>query len=305
MLSKNSSSTAIQGALLATLSALMMSILMAIAKRLPTDIPSVLVVFIRSLFVLLFSLPLLWRNPRRLLRTNQYTMHGLKIIFNACAILCTYYTYRHLPVTLATSLGMTGALFTTVLAVFILKDAVDRVKWLCIVVGYLGALCIIQPGTIQFEVGIITALLANFFAGCGTILAKIISARNVSNFAIIFYNNIGLTLIFGYMSYSHWSLLTKQVALTLSMMGGLSLATHYCYLIALKKASPSFLAPFEYTRLIFAFLIGYTFFQEGWPNLYALLGTVMIVGSTYTITYRDNNRQKEDMRAHQIVDENS
>lgn len=276
----------LKGALLATLSALLMSVLMSIAKRLPAEIPSTLIVFIRSLFVLFFSLPLLSRNPKQLLKTDQYALHILKIVLNAGAVLCTYYTYRHLPLNLATALGMTGALFTTVLAIVILKDSVDFIKWLCIAVGYLGTLCIIQPGTIRLEWGIITALLANFFAGCSTIVAKILSSRNVSNIAIIFYNNIGLTLIFGYMSYAYWGLLDQHITVILSVIGGLSLIIHSCYLSALQKASPSFLAPFEYTRLIFAFLIGFVLFQE-LPNTYTVLGSIMIVGATYVITYRD------------------
>ncbi|MHA7877596.1 MAG: DMT family transporter [Bacteroidota bacterium] len=283
---KNISTPAIQGAILATIAALLMSVLMAIAKKLPEEIPTSLVLFIRSLFVLLLSLPLLARSPKSALKSDQYLLHGLQIVLGVFATLCTYYTYRHLPVTLATSLGMTGALFTTLLSVIILKDSVDRIKWLCILAGYLGTLCIIQPGAISFEKGMITALLANLFAGFGTIISKILS-RSVDKLAIIIYNTLGMTIIFGCLSYPHWYLLNQQVLLVLACMGALALSAHYCYLTALKKASPSFLAPFEYTRLIFAFVIGFVLFRE-LPNLYTILGSIIIVGATYIITYRDN-----------------
>ena len=241
---KNTTTAPIQGAMLATTAALLMSVLMAIAKKLPEAIPTSLVLFIRSLFVLLFSLPLLARNPKTVLKSNQYLLHGLQIVLGVCATLCTYYTYRHLSVTLATSLGMTGALFTTLLSVIILKDSVDRIKWLCILVGYLGTLCIIQPGTINFELGIITALLANLIAGFGAITSKILSQR-VDKLAIIVYNTLGMTIIFGGLSYPHWYLLDQKVLFVLACMGALALSANYCYLTALKKASPSFLAPFE------------------------------------------------------------
>mmetsp|Transcript_26952 Transcript_26952/g.62609 ORF Transcript_26952/g.62609 Transcript_26952/m.62609 type:complete len:309 (+) Transcript_26952:2027-2953(+) len=282
---------ATQGAILATLSALLMSTLMTVAKRLPTEIPTLLVLFIRSLFVLLFSLPLLLRNPRKALKSNQYALHGLQIVLGVCTMLCTYYTYRHLPITLATSLGMTGALFTTLLSVLILRDTVDRIKWSCILVGYLGTLCIIQPGAIRFEWGIVTALLANLLAGFGAITNKILSQK-VDKLAIIVYNTLGMTIIFAYFSYPYWYLLNRHILLLLACMGALALGANYCYLTALKRASPSFLAPFEYTRLIFAFVIGFALFRE-LPNWSTILGSMLIVGATYIITYRDNQRSEK------------
>jgi drug/metabolite transporter (DMT)-like permease len=278
-----------QGAILATISALLMSILMSVAKKLTPDIPTLLIVFIRSLFGLLFSLPFLMRNPKNILYSNQYALHGIRIMLSASAMLCTYYTYRHLPLTLATSLGMTGALFTTVLAVMILKDKVDGIKWLCVLVGYLGTLFIIQPRSIALEIGIITALLANFFAGCSTVITKILSRKD-SNLTIISYTNLGLTSIFGFLSYPHWQLLGWRDMSLLASCGVLGLSAHYCYLAALKKASPSFLAPFEYTRLLFAFSIGFLFFRE-LPNLYTILGSTMIITATYIITYRDSHKK--------------
>ena len=279
----------LRSALLATASALLMSVLMAMAKALPTSIPSSLVLFVRSIFVLFFSLPLLGRNPRKTLKSDQYILHGLQILLGIGATLCTYHAYRSLPVTLATSLGMTGALFTTLLSVLILKDHVDRTKWLCILVGYLGTLCIIQPQAMRLEAGIITSLLANMMAGLGAVTAKLLSQR-VDERAIIVYNTLGMTLFFACLSYPHWALLDQQMLLRLASMSVLALSSNYCYLIALKKASPSFLAPFEYTRLVFALLIGLIFFHE-LPKVYTLVGSVLIIGATSTITYRDGKIQ--------------
>ena len=286
---KTTLSLPMQGAILATLSALLMSTLMAVAKQLTPDIPTLLIVFIRSFFGLLFSLPFLVRNPRNILKSNQYALHGIRIILSASAMLSTYYTYRHLPLTLATSLGMTGALFTTVLAVILLKDKVDTIKWLCVLVGYLGTLFIIQPRSLALEIGIITALLANFFAGCSIVIAKILSQKD-SNLTIMSYTNLGLTIIFGFLSYPHWQLLGWRDMLLLTSSGVLGLSAYYCYLTALKKASPSFLAPFEYTRLLFTFLIGFLFFHE-LPNLYTILGSMIIIAATYIITYRDSSQK--------------
>jgi drug/metabolite transporter (DMT)-like permease len=292
MCNKKTLSAPVQGAMLATLSAFLMSVLMAITKELAPDIPTTLVVFIRSLCGLLFSLPFLIKNPWKVLKSNQYGLHSVRVMLSASAMLCTYYTYRHLPLTLATSLGMTGALFTTVLTVLILKDRVDSIKWLCILFGYLGTFCIIQPRSITLEIGILTSLLANFFAGCSTIVGKIISKQD-SVLTMISYTNIGLTILFGVLSYPQWQVVEGRHMLLLASCGLLGLAAHCCYLTALKKVSPSFLAPFEYTRLLFTFLIGFLYFRE-LPNFYTVLGSMMIIVATYIITYR-GSRQKDTL----------
>ena len=290
MCRKKTLSSPVQGAILATMAALLMSTLMALTKELTPDIPTTLVVFIRNLSGLLFSLPFLIRNPRKVLKSNQYGLHSIRIVLSASAMLCTYYTYRHLPLTLATSLGMTGALFTTVLSVLILKDSVDSIKWLCILFGYLGTLCIIQPRSLTLEIGIFTSLLANLFGGLSTIMGKIISKQD-SSLTIISYTHIGLTIIFGALSYPHWQVIREKDMLLLALCGLLGFGAHYCSLTALRKVSPSFLAPFGYTRLLFTFFIGFLCFRE-LPNFYTVLGSMMIIVATYTITYRDS-RQKD------------
>ena len=80
---KTTLSSTIQGAILATFSALLMSALMSVAKKLTPDIPTPLVTFIRSGFGLLFSLPFLMRSPKKILQSNQYALHGIRIMLSA------------------------------------------------------------------------------------------------------------------------------------------------------------------------------------------------------------------------------
>ncbi len=298
MYGKKILSTPVQGAMLATLSALLMSVVMAITKELTPNLPTLLIVFIRNLFGLFFALPFLIRNPKKVLKSNQYRLHGIRIMLSASAMLCTYYTYRHLPLTLATSLGMTGALFTTVLAVLFLKDKVDSIKWLCILFGYLGTLCIIQPRSLTLETGIVTSLLANFFSGCSTILGKIISKQE-SSLTIVSYTNIGLTIIFGVLSYPYWRVMEERDVLLLASGGLLGVSAHYCSLTALKRVSPSFLAPFGYTRLLFTCFIGFLFFHE-LPSFYTILGSMIVIAATYIITYRDSHQKNKPSRNQKV-----
>lgn len=285
----------VQGALLATISSLLMSTLVFITKEVSREIPISLLVFTRNLFGLLFLLPVFIKHYEQL-RSDRYVFHGIRIILSFVSMQCTYYTYRHLPATLATSLGMTGALFTTVLAIFFLKDRVDSIKWVCILLGYLGALFIIQPTSVTLEMGILTALLSNFFAGCSVIMAKILSRKD-STLTTVAYTSLGLTFISGCHSYPDWQTIGGRDTLLLAVGGIVGASGHYLYFQALEKVNASFLAPFGYTRLLFAFLISFLFFREV-PNFYTVLGSTIVIMTTYIITYRD---RRQEVRAQQIT----
>jgi drug/metabolite transporter (DMT)-like permease len=241
----------------------------------------------RTFFGLVFFLPFLLHNHAQFFKTKKTSLHLLRICTSISAMLCTYYTYRHLPLGLATSLGMTGALFTTLLSILFLKERVDKTKWVLIVIGYLGALCIIKPHRFVLEIGIITGLLANILAGSSIILAKILS-RYDSTVTIMGYTNIGLFLVAAVLNFHGWQAIGLKDLGLLAVIALLGLCAQYCSITALKQTRPSFLAPFEYTRLLFSFLIGFLFFRE-LPDPYTIIGSIIIIGATYTITYREKS----------------
>jgi drug/metabolite transporter (DMT)-like permease len=70
----------------------------------------------------------------------------------------------------------------------------------------------------------------------------------------------------------------------LCFMGLLSIFTQFCLFTALKYSNPSFLAPFEYIRIFFAVIIGILIFKEV-PSLYTIIGSIIIISSTYLLTY--------------------
>jgi drug/metabolite transporter (DMT)-like permease len=272
----------INGAMLAILAALSMSLSMALAKHLSKDIPTSLVVFVRSCFGMLFFLPLLLRNMEQGFKTNKLWLHILRACFTVCSMLCTYYTYRHLPIAFATSLGMTGALFTTILSWAVLKDHIGLAKWLVILVGYCGVILVIRPTSFLLDFAIITALLANILASCSIISAKILS-RTDSTITIMLYSNICIVIFSGILNSGGWQVLSSQDLILLAGTGLLGVITQFCSMSALRFCQPSFLAPFEYTRMFFGILIGFFIFQEI-PHLYAIIGSVIIIGSTYFLT---------------------
>lgn len=270
------------GASFMLLWALSFSAAMACAKTLSPDISSVILLFMRYFFGLIFFSPFVVKAGIKGFKTSRPVLHIVRVICVGAAMGCTYYAYRNLPLALATSIGMTGPLFTTVLAVLLLKESVSLPKWGLIFFGYLGVLVMVRPDQMSVSLGIYIELLANFFAALSIICVKLLS-RTESTLTIMLYANTATTFIAGLVALSVWQTPEFYEILTLIAIGGLGVFSQFCSVTALRFANPSYLAPFEYTRLCFAIPVGYVFFLE-LPTVWTILGSLIIIGATYGLT---------------------
>lgn len=277
-------------AILATISALSLTTMLSFAKALQPNLPTTLVISIKSFFGLMFFIPILIYNREDIVRSNNIYLHTLRIILAISSMFCTYYAYRTLPVAFATSIGMSGPLFTTILSWVLLKENINPIKWCVIIFGYIGVLIIIRPTTFFLDLGTANAVLANVLSACIVIIIKIVSRRD-STITIMFYHNIGITLLAVFLfNINDWSVLSPKDLIFLLFMGLLSIITQFCSATALKYSSPSFIVPFEYIRMIFAILIGFIFFCEI-PDIYTLFGSVIISVSIYMLVFIDTKEK--------------
>ena len=272
-----------KNAVLAIIGVLSLSLSMSVAKQLDTSIPTVMVVFVRSGFGLLFFIPIFISKRHSLSHTSNIPLHIIRIILGVSAMLCTYYTYRNLPIAFATSIGMTSPIFTTALSGLILKEVIGYKKWGLVILGYIGALIVIKPTSFILDTAIITALLANLLAAICVIIIKILSRKD-SIITIMLFGNVGIFTVSFLMSIVQWHSLTYYDMGLLSLTGALGIITQICSTIVIKRTSPSFIAPFEYSRILFATVIGFIVFNEI-PAMSTIIGVSIIITSTYTMIH--------------------
>lgn len=262
--------------------ALSFSSAMAFAKTLSPDINSIIILFMRYFFGLVFFAPFVLQAGLKGFITSRPLLHLTRVVCVGLAMGCTYYAYRNLPLALATSIGMTGPLFTTVLSMFLLKDAVSFRKWIFIIFGYLGVLVMVRPDELPISLGVWVELLANLFAALSIICVKLLS-RTESTLTIMLYANTITTLIAGLLALTLWETPATSDLVALVLIGALGVFSQFCSVTSLKFANPSYLAPFEYTRMCFAIPVGYFLFQE-LPTVWTILGSLMIISATYGLT---------------------
>lgn len=274
------------------------TISMSFNKALDPNIPTVVKVFFRTFFGLLFFTPFIFFNFRTIFQTKRLKLHILRLFCTTMAISCTYYTYTHLPMSLAAAIGFSGPLITTLFAVLFLNEFMTFQRWAALFFGYAGVLIVVNPtGVVHHAVWV--DLIGNCFLAGHILIAKHF-ADTESRSTMLAYTNVGLFVIGSvslilyiyFFQNIHvispsgipWSPQWRDIIL-MSIMGGFGTFTQFCYISALKNADASFLAPFEYSRLVFAIPIGVVFFLEKWPSVIEWVGTSMIVASTFYVMY--------------------
>lgn len=254
---------------------------MAIAKLLNDNLSLVTILFMRSIFGFIWFLPFIVnKNIKNNLVTNRLYLHILRILLSCTAIFFTYYAYTHLPIANATTIGYTSPFFIAILSMLILKEKVTAKQWSAIIIGYLGVLLLTQPFTgDQFHFGYASALLANLFAGLAIITVKIMT-KTESEKTILLYFNMGIVIIMGILATSNWTTPEHADLKLLLLLGATALFSQYCTVKALQYSTPAFLAPFEYSRLLFAVPIGLILFHES-IDITLIFGALVIISANF------------------------
>ena len=238
----------------------------------------------RSVVGLLIVLPMMARRGGLdLLKTRHPRLHLLRAVSGAGAMVLGYYAYTLMPLVEVTAISFSTALFVVILAVLVLREVVGWRRWGATLIGFLGVLVMLRPGAAAFAPeALLPVGMAVGFAVAVTVIK--ILPREESQLTLLFYFFVATILLAAPLADWRWP--QAQDWLPLIALGPLGAGAQAMIITAFKVGEASFVAPFEYTRLILAWLIGLVFFAER-PDLLTLAGAALIVASTLYIARRE------------------
>lgn len=259
-----------------------MSVCIKVAAR---TLPVFEIVVLRAVFAMLVISPAIFRAPKGFFRSNRPGAHVVRSLFGICGIATMMLSLAHLDLTLATTLGFTRTLFMIVLAVMFLDEVVRWRRTLATSIGFAGVVVCIQPGASSFDPWtLVGAVAALFAAGVTTMIKRLTATEPPLRIMVWSYLIIGFIAVIP--AAVVWKLPTVDELVAIALMGLFSAWGQSCMVNSLRVGEATAVAPFEYSRLLFAALVGMLFFAE-WPSLETLLGTALIVGSTLYIAVRE------------------
>ena len=287
-----------QVALLAVGATFFGSFMGACVKLLSDDLHPVIICFYRCLMGLIIITPFIIKNNFQALQTDNMRLQILRALINIISMICWFTAIGMMHLEKATALGFTTPLFTTVLAVIILGEVIRFHRTAALLLGFIGILIIIRPGYMPFEFGTILMLIASFSFSFVLIFVKKLSATD-SSLTIIFYHLLYMTPAFFILSLFYWQSISLDQLIIFSLMGTSGLLSHWCLAQAFKMSDTTFVMPLQFTKLIWASLIGLFIFSEQ-PDIWTWVGGVIIFISVVYITYREAFKKKGTLKPIQV-----
>ena len=266
-----------------------------ITRHVVQDLPVYLVVFYRSLFGLLAMLPFLLRPGLASLRPRRPRLHLLRAVIGLAAMGCWFYALRHLPLAEATALSFTMPLFASVAAVLVLGERMRARRWTAIAVGFAGAMIILRPGVAAVSGATLLALFSALLMAASQTAVKVLSRTEHPN-AIVFWLVFLMTPASLVPALFVWRVPGWEQLAWLAALGLVATVGHQCMVRALASTDATAIYPLDFTRLVFAALIGFAAFGE-LPDLWTWIGAGVIVSSSLYVAHREARLRTRARRA--------
>lgn len=281
----------LQGALWMLGAALTFTAMTSLIKYLGDGYSPALQLFYRQAAGLIVLAPIILRDPVGLLRTNRLGLLSARAIGTAIAITLAFYSYQHMPLAEANALSFTRTLWMVPLAIVLLGEKVGAWRLGATLVGFGGVLLILRPSA-HMELGWpAVAALASAAIFALTVTGVKFMSRGHTVLALTAWAAVLGFVIAVPFAILTWRWPTPIDAVLLSLMGVLGLVTQYCSIKGLQLGDAAAMAPIDYTRLVFAIIVGVVVFSD-LPTPITLLGSLIIIASTLLITLRDLRRAK-------------
>lgn len=258
----------------------------ALVAKTAQELPPIEVAFFRNLFGFVVLLPAILRSRFAAFRTTKLHLHALRGGVNSVSMMMFFSALAITPLAEATALAYTSPLFMTIGAVLVLGETIRVRRVIALLIGFVGALIVLRPGVVPIGLGPMLVIGSALLWAISMIDIKILS-RTDSSLTIATYMVVFLTPITFAAALFVWQWPSWDQLGWLFLLGALGSAGHILFAEAFKHADTTVLMPLDFTKLIWAAIIGFLFFGQV-PDLWTWVGGSIIFASATYISYREH-----------------
>jgi len=257
-----------------------------LAKLLTDDFHPFQVMWMRMLGLFIGVCFIIAQRGTRVLHTPKPHLQIIRGIVAACSGTLFVFAINHVPLADAVAVTFVAPFIVTIFGALILKEPVGIRRWLAVLVGFIGMLIVIRPGTGVFHPAIFLVLMAAMFFAIRQLTSRWLSGvdpiiTTVCYTAIVAFSILSIIQPFYWVTPSSVKILLMIVALALTSALGEILIIR-----ALDIAHSVVLAPIHYSLIIWGTLYGYFVFGD-LPDQWTFIGCSIIVASGLYTTYRE------------------
>ncbi len=267
------------------------------------------IVFFRSFFAIFPIIPylILTGTLATALKTRDPFGHIWRGFIGVSAMGFGFYAITRLPLPEVTALGYASPLFVVLLSAVFLREKVRAYRWSAVLLGLAGVIIISWPRLTVFQghagsdetFGAIATIMGAFLAAIAMLIVRRLVRTEETQTIVLFFSISAslfalLTIPFG------WVLLDPSQILLLVTAGMIGGIAQILLTESYRHAEASVLAPFEYTSILLAIVIGYAVFAET-PTLYTLAGSAIVVAAGFFIIMREHRLGLQRGRAKAVA----
>ncbi len=280
------------------ISALLFAAMSALVRQLSEATPVGQIVFFRSAFAIppVLLIYALRGEFMSAIRTNRLFGQLGRGALSVGGMFSNFASLARLPLAEATAIQFVSPLITVALAAIFLKERVRMFRWSAVTVGFFGVMIMLIP---NFDAGryamagaasvaLTGSLLAILSAFCnaGTVIQTRRLAQSEATASIVFYFSL-ITMLAGAVTLPFaWHNPTGMELTGLIATGVLGGIAHIFLTESYRHATASVIAPFDYSAMLWALLLGYWVFGE-LPSTLVYVGATIVAGAGLAVIFRE------------------
>jgi len=287
----------LKGIGLKLLSALLFALMSALVRKLGDVAPVGQMVFFRSAFAIppVLAIYAMRGELMTALRTSRPLGQLGRGSLSVCGMFSNFAALTRLPLADVTAITFASPLITVMLAAVILKERVRIYRWTAVAVGFVGVIVMLVPhfdmshyagaAGASAALGSLFAIAAAVF-NAGTVIQTRRLTQSEATSSIVFYFSLicaiagALTLPFD------WYTPTAAELAGLIMLGMIGGLAHIFLTESYRHAAASVVAPFDYSAMLWALILGYWLFGE-LPSALVYVGAAIVIGAGLFVIWRE------------------
>ena len=263
-----------------------------LAKQLVgANLSAIQVIAVRSWIII--GLMLLVLGMRGQVKTLHMKYPGQSLARGVLTFLAPYLFFtslQQLPLADATVVFFSSSFFLIAGSALFLKERIGPHRWSAVMIGFVGVVIAINPTGEGDLLAYLMVLGATIMYSVAFIWGKRLSEHD-SVLSLVFSLQVGMGLVSTVMLPWVWEPMSMRMMAEMTLMALIALAAHYLFTSAFARAEVSVLAPFEYTALLWAVLIGYLVWGD-FPDQRTWIGASIIIAAGLYVIHRETLHQR-------------
>jgi S-adenosylmethionine uptake transporter len=228
--------------------------------------------------------PMVWRMRVRIDAPGDFALQIARVLCMALDTFCFYFATRTMPLADVMTFYMASPLIVTALSAPLLGERVEAIRWGAVGVGFVGVLIALRPsGAVLSSSAPIALIGAVMFALGQTVTRRL---RGTHWLQLVVWQFAGAGLLGAASLPWIWIPPSPLDLALLFLLGVVSMGCFVCLTRALAMTPTAVLAPFQYTSIVWATMLGWLVWRDA-PSATTLLGNAIIVGGGLVALWRE------------------